>query len=635
MLPLVLIAGIFACASSSGLKFNPGTYQGTAPGFGGDITMEVTVSSGAILSVKVISQSDTPEISKQAFERIPLAIMTGQTLAVDTVSGATLSSNGIIAATSAALAKSGVDIAALKSRKPIIEQAIAQLAKTETTDVVVVGGGGAGLAAAMSAHQNGAKVIILEKLPQIGGNTALSGQAFNGVNPELQSQLNMTDANRRDLANLLNKTPAHDKFEADLQQTVKKQYDDFLAAKKPGLFDSPEWHMLQTYNGGDYVGKPELIKTLAENVPATRQWLTDNGMKWSDSPDINVRIFQVLGGLWERATRPAGVMGQAFIETGSNYIKKNSGQITLMLETRATELIVLNGKVIGVKATSPNGELTINATKGVVLACGGFGANVEMREKYNKHWPSLLQAKSTNAPGATGDGMLMAEKIGANLYGMEWIQLLPMGDPNTGSLSGNIEQGVQDRFFVNKKGDRFVNEAGRRDDMTKALLEQPDSWLWVICDSRSYPNPDTTKNNFGETINGLIANNRAFGANTIEELAAKINVPPANLRKALDEFNAGVDAGSDKWGRLAWRDKINKPPYYAGARIPTVHHTMGGIEINASAQVLNKSGQVIPGLYAAGETAGGLHGTNRLGGNALADIHTFGRIAGASAAKGL
>ena len=229
---------------------------------------------------------------------------------------------------------------------------------------------------------------------------------------------------------------------------------------------------------------------------------------------------------------------------------------------------------------------------------------------------------------------MLAEAIGANLVGMEWIQLLPMGDPKTGSLSRTIEQGVEDRFFVNKNGDRFMNEAGRRDDMTKALFAQPDAWMWVICDSQSYPTPQV-KNNFNESIEELINAGRAFGGNTIEELAAQIKVPAANLRKAVDEFNAGVDAGTDRFKRLAWRSKIDKPPFYAGARIPTVHHTMGGIEINPNAQVLNKSGQVIPGLYAAGETAGGLHGTNRLGGNALADIHTFGRIAGASAAKGL
>jgi len=180
-----------------------------------------------------------------------------------------------------------------------------------------------------------------------------------------------------------------------------------------------------------------------------------------------------------------------------------------------------------------------------------------------------------------------------------------------------------------------VDEGTRRDVMTSALLEQPDSWLWVICDSQSYPDPQTTRNNFGETITGLIAAGRAFEANSIEELAERIGVPPANLRRAVDEFNAGVNSGSDRFGRTLWRIRIDQPPFYAGARIPTVHHTMGGIEINTETQVLNTNGQIIPGLFAAGEATGGVHGTNRLGGNALADIHTFGRIAGANAARGL
>ena len=314
--------------------------------------------------------------------------------------------------------------------------------------------------------------------------------------------------------------------------------------------------------------------------------------------------------------------------------------MSFLYKTKATELIVQNGRVTGVKATVPSGDFTFNATKGVVIATGGFGASKELRQKYNDVgnpplWGDLSNALTTNAPGIVGDGIVMAEKVGANLVGMEWIQLLPMGDPRNGTLSGNIEQGVHDRFFVNKNGDRFVNEGGRRDEMSKALLDQPDSWMWVICDSQSYPNPDVTKNNFDETINGLIAAGRAFGADTIEELAVKINVPAANLRRAVDEFNAGVDAKTDRFGRTVWRIKIDKPPYYAGARVPTVHHTMGGIEINTKAQVINKSGQIIPGLYAAGEVTGGIHGTNRLGGNALADVHTFGRIAGINAASGL
>jgi flavocytochrome c len=269
----------------------------------------------------------------------------------------------------------------------------------------------------------------------------------------------------------------------------------------------------------------------------------------------------------------------------------------------------------------------------VIIATGGFAANKELRQKFNTQWPDLTNAGTTNHPGATGDGIVMAQAVGANLVGMDYVQLLPMGDPVTGSLSGNIEQGVEDRFFVNKQGNRFVDEGARRDVMTNALFQQQDSWMWVICDKQSYPTPQT-KNNFNETIEDLIKQGRAFGADTIEELAAKINVPAASLKAAVAEFNAGVDAGKDKWGRTLWRIKINQPPYYAGARIPTVHHTMGGIEINPKAQVLNTGGQVIPGLYAAGETTGGIHGSNRLGGNALADIHTFGRIAGTGAAAG-
>jgi fumarate reductase flavoprotein subunit len=169
--------------------------------------------------------------------------------------------------------------------------------------------------------------------------------------------------------------------------------------------------------------------------------------------------------------------------------------------------------------------------------------------------------------------------------------------------------------------------------MTLALFQQQDAFMWVICDKHSYPTPQV-KNNFNESIEELIQQGRAFGADTIEELAGKIGVPPANLKAAVDEFNTGVDAGKDKWGRTLFKIKIDTPPYYAGARIPTVHHTMGGIQINKDAQVINKGGHVIPGLYAAGEVTGGIHGSNRLGGNALADIHVFGRIAGTNAATG-
>lgn len=331
-------------------------------------------------------------------------------------------------------------------------------------------------------------------------------------------------------------------------------------------------------------------------------------------------IFTVLGALWPRSHKPIEPLGTGYINTYMNYIKANSNDIEIMLNTEATELIIDGGKVVGVKARNTDGSVIAKASKGVVVATGGFGANIAMRDKFNKIWPTLTNIKTTNHPGATGDGMLMAEKIGAKLIDMEQIQLLPMGDPKTGSLSGNIEQGVENRIFVNKDGNRFVDEGARRDVMTKALFKQKDAYMWVVLDKHSYPT-GSTKNNFNETIDQLVAEGRAYKADTLEDLAKQICVNPDNLKKAVAEFNSAVEKGGpDALGRTLFKDKIDTAPFYAGARVPTVHHTMGGIEINTSTQVLDTNGKIIPGLYAAGETTGGIHGSNRLGGNALPDM---------------
>ncbi len=214
------------------------------------------------------------------------------------------------------------------------------------------------------------------------------------------------------------------------------------------------------------------------------------------------------------------------------------------------------------------------------------------------------------------------------------IQLLPLGDPETGSLSGNIEFGVESRIFVNKEGNRFVNEGGRRDEMTHALFAQPDAYLWIIMDSDCYPTGEEV-NNFNESVNSLIEQGRAFKGETLEDLAKAINVPYENLKAAVDEYNKHTESKeADEFGRTLYGPAIDNGPFYAAGRVPTVHHTMGGVRINTKAQVITENGEVIPGLYAAGEVTGGIHGTNRLGGNALTDILVFGRIAGENAALG-
>lgn len=585
LLCILLAISIIGCqsqpAKSSGeTLFEAGTYTASAAGHNGDITVEVTVDEYEIKEVKILEHSESPGISDPAIERIPSAIVDGQTLAVDSISGATITSDGIIAAVINALQQAGADIDALSVKNEgtnIVGETLEY-----TTDVVVIGGGGAGLAAAVSAHENGAKVIVAEKMPRLGGNTILAGSAFNAVDPERQ--------------------------------------------KKQGIEDSLDKHFTQTYEGGDKVGNTELIRTFVEGAYPTLEWLEGLGLEFEDE------VFTVAGGMWPRAHRTIKPLGTGYISTYENYINEHQDDMKILLDTEITELIVKDNRVVGVKGKGLKGEVIIHANNGVIIASGGFGASRELRDKYNEHWPSLTNLKSTNHPGATGDGLIMAEAVGANLVGLEHIQLLPLGDPETGSLSGNVNKGVTSSIFVNKDGNRFVDEGARRDVMTRALMEQEDALMWIVLDSKSYPTGDTL-NNFGETIDELIEQGRAFKGETLEELAEKIGVDANNLAKALEEFNEAVEKGEpDAFGRTLFDKKIDTAPFYAGSRVPTVHHTMGGIEINTSAQVLDVNGKVIPGLYAAGEVTGGIHGSNRLGGNALADIAVFGRIAGESAA---
>jgi len=631
ILVISMLLSMTACAnqgtedqtSAKNAIFTPGTYEGEAEGFHGVIKATVKVSETAIEDITVV-HTETAGLGDKAVENIVLQVKGGTTLNVPIVSGATYSSEGILAAITAALEKAGADIAALKSKESTAEEPI-QGDIEKTADVVVIGGGGAGLAAAVSAHQNGASVILVEKMPQLGGNTIISGSAYNAADPDRQDELVMTDLEKQTIEGLITKEVS-DEAVKGWQETLKVEWEAYKASGKTQLFDSPTLHKLQTYFGGDMQGDTELISILADNALPAVEWLEELDMEFKDY------VFTVLGGLWSRAHKPAKPLGTGYIEAYTNYIAENSSEIEIMTETKAESFIVKDGAVVGVNASGKGGAVTLYANNGVVLATGGFGANVEMREQYNTLWPSLREVKTTNHTGATGDGIIMAEKINASVTGMENIQLLPMGDPQTGSLSGNIEQGVQNRIFVNKEGNRFVDEGARRDVMTKALMEQTDAYMWVIVDKHSYPTGDTV-NNFNESIDDLVSAGRAFKADTLEELAAQIGVDPSNLSASVESFNQAVEGKSaDPFGRTLFAEKIDTPPYYAGARVPTVHHTMGGVVITENAQVVDVNGVIIKGLYAAGEVTGGIHGSNRLGGNALADITVFGKIAGESAA---
>ena len=564
------------------------TYTGTAKGFVDAIDVTVTLADdGSIKSVVVDKCSDTPGVCDTAVATIPAQMVELNSINVDTVAGATFTSKGILAAVKNALENGGVDTTALMEKKEVVIEKGADV--TLDCDVVVIGAGGAGLAAAITAEQNGAKVIVVEKMPKVGGNTILAGGAVNAV---------------------------EDRSEFAIKQN-----------------DSVYWHYWQTLNGGDWQGDPELVMTLVENAYAGIQWTKELGMEWLGEE----AVFTVSGGLWPRAWKPAGMASAGFFETYGNYID-GTDKIDLMLNTKAEEILVNEkGAACGIVCTGETGNtVTINA-KSVIVATGGFSKNVEMRMTYDTIW-GMLDEKvlSTNHPGATGDGVKMMQKLNADFIQMGNIQLLPLGDPSTGSLSGNIEHGVDSRIFVNKSGLRYGDEGGRRDDMTNDLFAQEDALMWIVMDSDTYPTGDEI-NNFGETANQLVAAGRAVKADTLEELAVLMGVDPANLVATVAEYNEYCIGGAkygqaDQFGRTLFGEPINDGPFYAGARVPTVHHTMGGVRIDTLCRVYNENGEIISGLYAAGEVTGGIHGANRLGGNALADTIVFGRIAGESAA---
>ena len=547
-------AGNFAGAKPSYLD---GVYEGSAPSHGGTLAVTVTVKGAKIKSV-AIKASDTAGISDAAIEQLPAAIVKAQGVEVDSVSGATETSEAVKAAVKDALKGA----------------TLMPVDKTLKTDVVVIGGGNAGLAAAVEASNKGAKVILLEKMPMLGGNSIRAGGAFNAVDPARQS--------------------------------------------KQGIEDSIDKHYQQTFDGGDRKGDPALVRTLVEGAPKGLAWLEGMGMKFDD------KVFTVLGALWPRSHAPIEPVGTGFINTLKGAASKNKVQV--LTETRAEQLIRENGRVTGVVAVGKDGKrVRYNAKMGVVLATGGFAANKEMRQKYDARITPNLG--TTNHPGATGDGIVMATAIGADLVGMEYIQMLPLGDPKTGALEGWVGFNVEDYIYINKDGMRFVSEAERRDVMTQALIKQRDQSMFIVCDAHSMPTPQT-KNSFNQTAEQCVKNGTAFSADSIEELAAKIGVDPAAFRKTVDEYNAGVESKNDPFGKKLLGQKIDKAPFYASPRVPTVHHTMGGVRIDTAARVLDAKGQAIPGLFAAGEVTGGIHGTNRLGGNALADTIVFGRIAG-------
>ena len=632
---LLLVFSLFACQNKE-ITFSPGTYTGVGAGNFGEITVTMEFSDKEILSIVIGDNIETPDIVKPVFENIPEQILSTQSLKVDIVTGATNSSNGLIEAIEDCIEQADGDVNALRNRKIVVTQ---RDPIELTTDVVVIGGGGAGITAAAAAVENGASVILLEKSSALGGNTLRAGGAYNAVDPARQSAVAMTPALTAELKEILN---VNEKDCGEFEETVrilKGQINDYFAkGDTTKLFDSVELHMYHIYVGGsradkdgnEIVSNATLARVLAENSLPALEWLAGH----DETIEITPGISTVLGAMWPRTHSLNVPVGTGYVTPLATYAQNNGAEF--ILDTKVESLIIEDGKVVGVKGVQSDGTpITVHA-KNVIMATGGFAANAPMVAEYNNYWDYIPNdMKSTNTNNATGDGITIAKESGANLVGMEFSQLMPSSHPDSGALSGGVWGSAEDQVFVNLDGKRFVNEYAERDVLSNAALNQKDALFFIISDDVILGSPKSgDKNGWGDDIDTLIETGGIYKADTLEDLAKQMGVDPATFVAEIEKYNSFIDSQNDldfHKGNLG--AKILVAPFYATPRSPSLHHTMGGLEINEFTQVLDINGNVIEGLYAAGEITGGIHAGNRLGGNALADIVVFGRIAGEQAAK--
>ena len=602
-------------ASTSSDAGVSGDFTGTAKGFGGDVSVTLTLTDGAITGCTAEGKDETEGVGSQAIAKMPGAIAESGSIAVDGVSGATITSTAIKEAAAAALTAAGLNP---DDYKTAVEKDAAAEDSTVDADVVVVGAGGAGMTAAITAAAEGKSVVILESQSMVGGNSVRATGGMNAGKTVYQDENEFGESAgvEKTLKTAAEKYADNETITA-LAKTVSEQWAAYQA-NPTGYFDSVELMELDTMIGGKGINDPELVETLCANSADAIDWLDEHGITLH-----NVSSFG--GASVKRIHRPVNAEGKT-VSVGSYMIpllQENCEKagVKMMLDTTATEILTdANGAAVGVKATGASGEtVTVNA-KAVVLATGGFGANLDMVVKYK---PELKGFMTTNAPGIQGQGIEMAEAIGAATVDMDQIQIHPTVEANTAAL---ITEGLRGdgAVLINAEGKRFIDEVGTRDVVSAAEIAQTGSYSWLVVDQAMA--------DASSVIQGYIKKGYTVTGATYEELGKAMGVDAAAFAETMEKWNGYVEAKNDPdFGRTSFANPLNTAPYYAVKVTAGVHHTMGGLKINANTEVLNEKGEVIPGLFAAGEVTGGVHGANRLGGNAVADFTVFGRIAGAAA----
>ena len=560
-----------------GALFNAGTYEAQAEGFGGagnPVKLSVTMSDNAIESIEYTADGETPTVGGAALPQLVEKVLAAQSPNIDMISGATVTSTAFFTALNDCITQAGADPAALESKAV---ETVAEDIDTEA-DVVIAGAGGAGMTAAITAAQNGKKVIILEKAAVSGGNSSYATGGMNAADTHYQAE--------------------------------------------QGIEDSAELYYEDTMKGGHDLNNPDLVHTLAENSSAAIDWLDSIG-----APLSNIGLAG--GASAMRQHRPVNDEGK-ILSVGAYLVEHltstcNDLGVEIIYNATVDEVLVEDGKAVGLHATGADGNSITVKADNVVIATGGFGSNPDLIVKYR---PDLKGYVSTNAPTITGDAIAFLEAIGADFVDLEQIQIHPTVVQADGSLISESLRG-DGAILINKEGKRFCNEILTRDVVSGHIIEQPDSYAWLLADEAM--KVEST------VIEKYISKGFMIQCDTVADLAKLMEVDEATLQETLDTWTASCEAEKDEeFGREgfdALLTDMSHAPYYAVKIAPGIHHCMGGVKINTEAEVIGTDGAVIPGLYAAGEVTGGVHGGNRLGGNAVADFVVFGRIAGENASK--
>ena len=693
-------------AEAGVIAFTPGTYEGHGTGYGGDVTLNVTFTENEISAIEMVSNSETEYVGTPAFDIMFGEIINYTSTGVDVVSGATATSNAVLAAVEDAASQAGCDVNALRTGAEPYELTPGEDID-ETYDVVIVGAGGAGVMAAAEAAQQGATVAVIEKNAMAGGNTLVAGCAFQAVydyqvwDPEdpdattgvceydgqtydkdtndlgrietLRMILNWSeepfdetvdpDAGRLTVEEYnLPERGVHPEYLETLQ-TLKAQISEYLewadakmaegaAETELTVFSTEELHIFQTYYGGlrlnfdqtewiysDY----DKVVQLVQNIPEDKVWLADQGSNFNWGVTTNTLI----GCMWQRINTFLGgtiedVEGDGkyacYFAVPLNTMAQANEANTVYYRTTANSLITdESGAVVGVEAEMYDGtKVTLHANQGVILATGGYGANIEMVLETNEYWdPEQLSADilTTNRNCATGDGIIMAEAVGAATTGMGFTQLMPLGWADDGKLAGGMGENV---IFVSpdgteNEGKRFVDESAERDVLSQGQLSYGGENGLTVQVMNGGDNTSANNREGKEYFCTLAEACELTGIDYDTLYNTIVEYDTAYLNNAMDTLDvpkasANATIGSyDEDGNYI-EDTILSIRYLA----PSTHHTMGGLVVDGERHVLDENGEAIPGLWAAGEVTGGFFAGNRLGGNAISEIIVSGRIAAKS-----